>query len=72
MLAFSYMSMFSLLGYLEDGRVEQWILGKLVLIANIGDAKDVLARSTTNNDQKSSENSNCTWKAIFVTIECNT
>ena len=49
-----------------------WILGQLVLIANIGDAKAVLARSTTNNDQKSLENSNRTWKSIVVTRECNT
>jgi hypothetical protein len=58
------MPMFSLLGYLKDGRVEQRILRQLVLIANIGDAS-----STINNDHKSSKNSNRTWKAIVVTRE---
>lgn len=61
----------SVAGGWQDGAtaVCVWILGQMVLIANIGDAKAVLARSTTNNDQKSSEDSNCTLKAIVVTRE---
>lgn len=61
----------SVAGGWQDGAtaVCVWILGQMVLIANIGDAKAVLARSTTNDDQKSSENSSCPLKAIVVTRE---
>lgn len=61
----------SVAGGWQDGAtaVCVWILGQMVLIANIGDAKAVLARSTTNNDQKSSENFSYPLKAIVVTRE---
>lgn len=61
----------SVAGGWQDGAtaVCVWILGQMVLIANIGDAKAVLARSTTNDDQKSSGNSSFPLKAIVVTRE---
>lgn len=61
----------SVAGGWQDGAtaVCVWILGQMVLIANIGDAKAVLARSTANNDQQRSENPSCPLKAIVVTRE---
>lgn len=41
-----------------------WILGQTVLVANIGDAKAVLARSSTAN-----EDGNCSLKPIVITRE---
>ncbi|CAN6451822.1 unnamed protein product [Victoria cruziana] len=46
-----------------------WILGRTVIVANIGDAKAVLARSLGDGSQDGRDGSNCLLKAIVVTKE---
>ncbi|XP_057841388.2 probable protein phosphatase 2C 8 isoform X2 [Cryptomeria japonica] len=56
----------------QDGAtaVSVWVLGQMVFIANIGDAKAVLARSTIHNeDEKNLKELSSPLKAIVVTRE---
>lgn len=58
-------------GNWQDGAtaVCVWILGQTVLVANIGDAKAVLARSSCPDGSQNPDETECPLKAIVVTRE---
>ncbi|MED6134275.1 hypothetical protein PIB30_035545 [Stylosanthes scabra] len=55
----------------QDGAtaVSVWVLGQKVFVANIGDAKAVLARSTINDGSQGNSNGAHALKAIVLTRE---
>eukprot|EP00252_Welwitschia_mirabilis_P016808 TRINITY_DN3729_c0_g1_i2.p1 TRINITY_DN3729_c0_g1~~TRINITY_DN3729_c0_g1_i2.p1 ORF type:complete len:365 (-),score=84.67 TRINITY_DN3729_c0_g1_i2:13-1107(-) len=61
----------SMAGGWQDGAtaVCVWVLGQMVFVANIGDAKAVVARCAIDSEQRNSETANSPLKSIVVTRE---
>lgn len=58
-------------GNWQDGATSVclWVLGQTVIVANIGDAKAVLARSSSSTTQNQLNETECPLKAIVITRE---
>ncbi|KAJ6800779.1 uncharacterized protein M6B38_201950 [Iris pallida] len=58
-------------GNWQDGATSVclWVLGQTVIVANIGDAKAVLARTSSSTTQNQLNETDCPLKAIVITRE---